>query len=173
MTAPTQRPAACSDARKRLAERNPAPTTDLCATAEQIASHCIELHKRGNPDPDGSTSTYRQAAEVIGGLVDALASRTPDAHLAAEVRNLRERIAAHCEERDHALEELADANAHLAAAKAEVLEDAALAVESDPGIRLGHNVSVVCSCLRCEVVQSCARLVRARAARLREQGGDQ
>ena len=72
-----------SDARKRLAERHPAPTADLCAAAEGIAARCIELHVRNNADPNGTTSTYRQAAEVIGGLVDALRTVDPDAALRA------------------------------------------------------------------------------------------
>ena len=64
-----------SDARKRRREANPAPTADLCATAEQVAARCIKLHIHNSADPDRETSTYRQAAEMIGGLVDALRVR--------------------------------------------------------------------------------------------------
>jgi hypothetical protein len=39
-------------------------------------------------------------------------------------------------------------------------ERIAQAIETDPGLRLGHNVSVVCSCLRCEVANGAARIAR-------------
>lgn len=51
-------------------------------------------------------------------------------------------------------------------AEARALREAAGAIESDPGLRLGHNISVVCSCLRCEVAKGAARLTRDRADRI-------
>jgi hypothetical protein len=52
-----------------------------------------------------------------------------------------------------------DAEVARAAAKEE-RERIAQAIETDPGLRLGHNVSVVCSCLRCEVANGAARIAR-------------
>lgn len=46
------------------------------------------------------------------------------------------------------------------AAVVAALTAAAEAIENGPQ-RLGHNVSVICRCLRCEVNEACARIVRA------------
>lgn len=57
----------------------------------------------------------------------------------------------------------------IAAAQAEALREAADAIANDPLLRRGHNVSVVCRCLRCEVAQEAGRALRERANRI---GGD-
>ena len=61
---------------------------------------------------------------------------------------------------------------HARQAKAEALREAAERIETDPGLRLGHNVSVICSCLRCEVAKGAARILRERADTYAE-GGEQ
>lgn len=42
-------------------------------------------------------------------------------------------------------------------------------IESDPAVRLGHNVGIVCSCVRCETAHAAARIVAAFRA---ERGGE-
>ena len=118
MTAPTQRPASRSDVRKRKHEQD----------AAGIDYHLVFRIIASDPCPaEALRSFVRQE-------IEAAASRTPDAHLAA--------------------------------AKAEALEEAAAELLTWPSTIDGS----------CRAAESCgefAAWLRARAARLREQGGDQ
>jgi hypothetical protein len=52
------------------------------------------------------------------------------------------------------------------------LGEAADAIENSPSLRCGHNISVVCSCVRCETAKGAARIVReVRATRSSESLG--
>lgn len=67
--------------------------------------------------------------------------------------------------RAHLADVLAD---HVRAKQAEAVASVAWEIASSTSLRLGHNVSVVCSCLRCEVAQGAARIASDRADRLRD-----
>lgn len=46
-----------------------------------------------------------------------------------------------------------------ATARENALREAADAIINDTALRRGHNTSVVCSCMRCEVAKGAARVV--------------
>lgn len=138
MTAPTQRPASTSDARKRLAENTPAePDAD---EREHIARLICGAHEgdgcRDWEDEDEAwRNTYRDMADAI---LAAGYSRTPGADLAA--------------------------------AKAEALEEAADSVDLSAYYDPSPTGHVSTSCHLGEL--AAREWLRARAARLREQGGE-
>ena len=177
---PTQRPASTSDARKRLAEREVSSTL----VAELIGCKgCRDAGITTPTEPDADEREwnidYALVARIIGTdpnpgealrafvaqEIEAATSRTPDAHLA--VTSVEPGCSCggtaacqQCQERD----------AHLAAARAEALEEAAASVDLSAYYDPSPAGRVSTSC---HLAENAARdWLRARAARLREQGGE-
>ena len=83
MTAPTQRPASTSDARKRLAENTPAEPDADERLRERAEAFLVQCGPCDAGLPTGCSCPDADPRPVIAELLAALASRTPDAHLAA------------------------------------------------------------------------------------------
>lgn len=143
-TAPTQRPAATSDARKRLAEKAPAEPDADERLRERAEAFLVQCGACDAGLPMGCACHDADPRPVIAELLDTLASRTPDARLAAT--------------KAEALEEAADELVHNGPGV-----NAELRHDGTPDTGMAGYV---------EGLRDAWSLLRARAARLREQGGE-